>query len=304
MDTKKNLLEFTRLEAKDQGLLEPYFDLRYIDSCEYSFTTFLLWDNRYKVTYHLEDHYALFMETYKDEVYAVMPVCKEEHFEEAFEALRAHFKAANQALVIYVADHVFKEFISKQYPDVYEITTNRDDYDYLYDAQALRTLEGKKLRKKRTHVNGFLRDYEGRWSYKEIINNDEQLVCKFMRQWAEEKGESDEMLEQELAGVCELLAHMEVLDLKIGSIYIDDVLSAITMGSTSNHGKEALIHIEKADPNIRGLYQMINQQFLINSMPDVEIVNREDDVGIEGLRKAKLSYYPMGFAEKFTIREK
>ena len=63
----------------------------------------------------------------------------------------------------------------------------------------------------------------------------------------------------------------------------------------------AIIHIEKANPNIRGLYPYINQQFIINAFPDAYLVNREDDLGLEGLRKAKLSYDPMGYARKYRV---
>lgn len=66
----------------------------------------------------------------------------------------------------------------------------------------------------------------------------------------------------------------------------------------------AVIHIEKANSEIRGLYQFINQQFLVNEFPEAKLVNREDDVGMEGLRKAKMSYYPIGFARKYMVRER
>ena len=66
----------------------------------------------------------------------------------------------------------------------------------------------------------------------------------------------------------------------------------------------AVIHIEKADPEINGLYQFINQQFLVHEFPDVALVNREDDVGMPGLRKAKMSYYPVDFARKYSVKKK
>lgn len=297
-------MDFRPLSTTDQEVLKKYFNSRDILSCEYCYATLVLWNNRYNITYHTEENYVLFMEEYNGTVYAIMPVCDEAHFEEAFEALKEHFKSLELPVLIYVADEVFADFIKERYPDDYEITTNRDEYDYLYDANALRTLQGKKLRKKRNHVNGFLRDYEGRWEYKEIHTNEDKMICNFMYEWALKKGETDEMLEQELEGVCALLANLDKIDVIVGGIFIDDKLEALTLGSVVNNGKEVLVHIEKADPDVRGLYQMINQQFLINSVPDVEVVNREDDVGIEGLRKAKLSYYPTGFAKKYTIKEK
>ncbi len=90
--------------------------------------------------------------------------------------------------------------------------------------------------------------------------------------------------------------------LKIAGIYIDGKLEAFTMGELLNNNM-ALIHIEKANPEIRGLYPYINQQFLVHEFPDVEFVNREEDIGIEGLRKAKLILPSMKFVEKYTVRE-
>ena len=85
-------------------------------------------------------------------------------------------------------------------------------------------------------------------------------------------------------------------------MYVDNKLEAFTIGELINPNM-ALVHIEKANPNIRGLYQYINQQFILNEFPEVEFVNREEDLGIPGLRKAKLSYHPVRFVEKYTVRE-
>ena len=79
------------------------------------------------------------------------------------------------------------------------------------------------------------------------------------------------------------------------------------MGSASpslSRPDMAVIHIEKANPEIRGLYQFINQQFLIHEFPEAVLVNREDDMGLEGLRQAKMSYNPIGFARKYKIVQK
>ena len=90
--------------------------------------------------------------------------------------------------------------------------------------------------------------------------------------------------------------------LKIAGIYVDSKLEAFTMGELINSNM-ALIHIEKANPNIRGLYPYINQQFILNEFENVEFVNREEDLGIPGLRKAKLSYHPDILLKKYVIKE-
>ena len=91
-------------------------------------------------------------------------------------------------------------------------------------------------------------------------------------------------------------------NVKIAGVYIDNKLEAFTIGEKINENI-ALIHIEKANQNIKGLYQYINQQFLLNEFPNVKYVNREEDLGLDGLREAKLSYHPCKFIEKYSIKE-
>ena len=89
----------------------------------------------------------------------------------------------------------------------------------------------------------------------------------------------------------------------MGGVYIDGQLEAFTIGSYNPVEHMAVIHIEKANPEINGLYQFINQQFLIEEFPEAEWVNREDDMGLEGLRKAKMTYYPADYARKYLVEQ-
>ena len=108
-------------------------------------------------------------------------------------------------------------------------------------------------------------------------------------------------LDYEVEGIHRVLKNCSMLNVRMGGIYVDDRMEAFSIGSYNAREKMAIIHIEKANPDMRGLYQLINQQFLIHAFPDAEIVNREDDMGLPGLRKAKESYNPMGYAKKFRI---
>ena len=80
-------------------------------------------------------------------------------------------------------------------------------------------------------------------------------------------------------------------------------MEAFSIGSYNPLERMAVIHIEKANPEMRGLYQLINQQFLLEEFPGIELVNREDDLGLEGLRKAKMSYCPIDFAKKYLVQQ-
>ena len=182
------------------------------------------------------------------------------------------------------------------------MTEQEDLKDYLYDGEALRTLAGKKLHKKKNHLNAFVKEYKGRYEYRKLCCPDRQDVWQFLDLWREQKGDNvEEHLDYEVKGIHEILKNCSSLSIRMGGIYIDGNLEAFTIGSYNAREDMAIIHIEKANPEIRGLYQFINQQFLVHEFADTSLVNREDDLGLEGLRKAKLSYNPIGYARKYQV---
>ncbi len=294
-------LEFNELTLESRHEIEPFFKLRDIISCEYNFNVMYLWAKHNQTKYAFTDNFLILTEVIEDKLITLMPICKEEHFKEAFEAIYEYFQDINTEFRMYVADKTFKEFIIKEYGDRFEISTYRDYFDYLYDADKLRTLSGKKFNKKRNHLNAFIKEFEGRFIYKKLNKEDKEAVCKFLREWKYNKEAVTEALDEELQSICKIICNIDDLDIKAGAIVLDDKIQAISIGSLTNNGKVAVIHVEKANENIRGMYQVINQQFLLNEFPNVEIVNREEDLGIEGLRKSKLSYNPIEILEKYSI---
>lgn len=297
-------LEFKELTLEVKEQLEPFFNARELLSCEYNFNVMYLWANHYQTQYALTEHFLVLSEIIDGNFITLMPMCKEEYFEEAFEAVREYFKEQNLTFRMYVADKFFKDFVIRKYGRTYDIVTNRDYFDYLYDGEKLRTLVGKKYSKKRNHLNAFYAEYEGRYYYRKLSKDDKKIVCNFLRKWKAVKGETTDTLDEELTAICKIIDHLDQLDIRAGAIFVDDQLEALSFGTLTNNGKEAVIHVEKANENIRGMYPLINQLFLINEFPDVEIVNREEDLGIEGLRKSKLSYVPIKILKKYSIIEK
>ena len=197
--------------------------------------------------------------------------------------------------------------LQKDYPGKFKYIEERDYFDYVYDAEALRTLKGRKNQKKRNHLNYFLKEYEGRFEYKKLGKKEFEDCIELLRAWASnkaEQGDVDDGIDDEFIGIKKIFDNYDVLEeeVKVAGVYIDNKLEAFTIGEYINDDM-ALIHIEKANPEIRGLYQYINQQFLVHEFENVEFVNREEDLGIEGLRKAKLSYHPCKFVEKYTVME-
>lgn len=234
------------------------------------------------------------------------PACAQEDLEYYFNEITEYFnKELNLPLRIHLADEEAVKYLKlEEKTDRFRVTEQVDLKDYLYDGEKMRTLSGKKLHKKKNHLNYFKNTYEGRYEYRRLCCSDKQDVWKFLERWREAKGEeTEEHLDYEVQGIHDILKDCSSFQVRMGGVYIDNKLEAFSIGTYNAYEDMAVIHIEKANPEIRGLYQFINQQFLVNEFPDVHLVNREDDLGIEGLRKAKMSYYPVDFARKYEIEQ-
>jgi len=168
--------------------------------------------------------------------------------------------------------------------------------DYVYETQSLITLSGKKLHAKRNHINRFMADYGDRYTYEPYHTGLYNDCMDVYSRWLE--GDSSAVLMEEKISVQRGLQHADALGLVGGVLRIDGRVEAFTLGERITHDM-ALIHIEKASFEIPGLFTMINREFAANALSDMTWINREEDMGIEGLRHAKRSYNPARMVEKF-----
>ena len=301
-------LNFKSVEAEDMSRLRPFYGLRPNRTCDSVFLDSFLWKDYYKVKCAVsEDRAALWLMEKDGILSSAMPLCKEEDLPHFFYQMVDYFdNVLHKPFYISLADAEAVEYLDLD-PEKFEVTELDDLKDYLYDGNAMRTLAGKKLHKKKNRLNGFLKTYEGRYESRRICCSDRQEVWQFMEKWRQQKVESYEneiSLDYEVAGIHDILKNCSAFNVPMAGVYIDGELKAFTVGSLNERENMAVIHIEKADPEINGLYQFINQQFLVHEFPDVALVNREDDVGMPGLRKAKMSYYPVDFARKYSVKKK
>lgn len=298
---------FRDIDMESRELLNPYFDLVDYEACEYCFNTLYMWQHLYKTGYYIGDGFAVIVAEYEGNTFSILPLAKKEDMPRVIKFIIDYFEKEQKKIYFRGITKEVVDYLKENYPDKFDYTEERDLFDYVYDGDSMRELKGRKNVKKRNHINYFLKEYEGRFEYRLLDENDFDACLKLVEEWTsnkEENGQVDEEMEEELIGIKKLFNSFPVIKdkLKIAGIFIDGKLEAFTMGEYLNHNM-ALIHIEKANPSIRGLYPYINQQFLVNEFSDVEFVNREEDLGIEGLRKAKLSYHPVKFVEKYTVRE-
>ena len=175
-----------------------------------------------------------------------------------------------------------------------------DNADYVYRTQDLIHLPGRRYDGKRNHIRNFLRSYDS--AYAEIDPQSLPAVIDFQRRWFAGSGRSDlPALAAEDQAVHELLRHFWDLPVVGASIRVDGRIEAFAIGSQLNPDT-AMIIAEKANSEIRGLYQAMNQMFCENTLSGYAWVNREQDAGDAGLRRAKLSYCPHHMVAKYRVR--
>ncbi len=175
---------------------------------------------------------------------------------------------------------------------------DRDNADYLYARKDLAELAGRKYAKKRNHIKRCLQQY--RCDYEPVAAGNLEECRALQEEWCRLKGCFDEPgLEGEYHAIMETFAHFEELPLIGGAIRLQGRIMAFALGERLTP-TTAVWHFEKAHPEIAGLGQLINQWFAKFSLADFELVNREQDLGIAGLRQAKESYYPLRLVQKWT----
>lgn len=298
-------LEFKKIEVNSIQEMLPFYAMRHNMTCDSVFLESYVWKDYYNVRYAIWENKALLwlMEN-EGRCFSAMPLCREEDLPGAFAAIEEYFnEELGYPLVINLADEYAVKYLNLP-EDKYLVEEQVDSRDYLYNGDAMRSLAGKKLHKKKNRVNAFKREYEGRYEYRRLCCSDSHDVWVFLDRWRQQKGEEvEEHLDYEVKGIHDILKNCSEFSIHMGGVYIDGQMEAFTIGSYNPVENMAVIHIEKANPEINGLYQFINQQFLIEEFPEAEWVNREDDMGLEGLRKAKMTYYPADYARKYLVEQ-
>ncbi len=189
------------------------------------------------------------------------------------------------------------KLLEAHFSHCFDITLVRDCFDYIYLSEDLINLKGKKYQPKRNHISFFIKN--NNWSYEAITNSNKHECLLMSEDWLN-KSESEykEDLVSELAIIKKVFDNYDELGYVGGLLRCDGKVVAYTMGERMN-SDVFCVHFEKAYADIRGAYPMINQQFVKNELSGYKYIDREDDVGSENLRKAKLSYHPALLPDKY-----
>jgi hypothetical protein len=194
------------------------------------------------------------------------------------------------------------DFIAAAFPGKLRIEADRANFDYVYNTQDLIELKGREYHAKKNHLNYFLNNYK--YEYISLRSDMADEAMAFIRRFNERKNPADaherELLLMEERAMHDVFRNLELVGYLTGAIRIDGNIEALSIGGRLGK-KTVTVHVEKANTEFRGLYQAINNEFCKHVAKDVKRINREEDMGIPGLRKAKLSYKPSMLVEKYTV---
>lgn len=194
------------------------------------------------------------------------------------------------------------KFLEENYPGRFRIHTDRNGFDYVYSIYDLADLPGRKYQRKRNHLNRFKQQYPDHY-LEELSKENAKQVCQMVDAWYGQREQQDPTgdFHMEKAALHKALYYFQELDMDGLVLYVQGQPVAVTLGSFLTE-QTYDVQFEKALDGFDGAYTMINcafARFLREKYPDLLWLNREEDMGIEGLRKAKLSYYPTRLQEKF-----
>lgn len=291
------MLQFTPLKPEDKSRLDAFLHTCGERGCEYSFANLFLW-GRQKATIH-EGNLAFFCQFNRRSVY-LFPLGDD--LKPTLDAIIHDAQMRGIPCRLTSLTQADCENLESWYPGQFHFHPDRDSFDYIYSIDALAELKGKKLQRKRNHCNRFHLLHHN-CTAEPITDENTPQVEAMLDAWYAAKLAADPTanfyLEQ--AAITKALHHREELGME-GLLLLDKHRPiAMTMGSALSDSTFD-IHFEKAMEDMDGAYAFINREFaryLKEKYPRLEWLNREDDLGLEGLRKAKLSYYPDRLVEKY-----
>ena len=211
---------------------------------------------------------------------------------------KEHFEKKGQPFSLRLVPFHVMEIIKEAIPEMHFID-DRPNYDYIYLTQELIDLKGKAFHSKKNHLNYFKKTYE--YEYVELTSDMADDAMRFISDFNKRKevpAHEMEMLKMEEQAMEDVFKNIEAVGYSAGAILIDGNIEALAIGGKL--GKKTITeHVEKANVEFRGLYQAINNEFCRNVAAKAKYINREEDMGIPNLRKAKLSYKPVKLIEKY-----
>ncbi|WP_269471888.1 DUF2156 domain-containing protein [Methylomusa anaerophila] len=284
-------------------MFDSFFRQRRYENAHFNFTNLFMWRHAYNIRWTVIDQHLCIKACFGTYNFALQPFGGDDGVEDVLAQMEGYFAANGWPFILGDVEKFMLDILENWRPGYFTFTADRDNFDYVYNRQDLAELKGRKYHGKKNHINSFIRMYP---DYQYYPLTDEWVGHCIINifEWCAQKGcDEDPMLLNEKQAIIEVLQNYQALNLTGALITVNNKVEAFTFGEQLNDDT-AVIHVEKASPDIRGIYPLINQKFCRHAWQSVSYINREEDMGVPGLRKAKESYYPAKMTEKYTVKIK
>ncbi|MDR0296007.1 MAG: phosphatidylglycerol lysyltransferase domain-containing protein [Prevotellaceae bacterium] len=288
------MIIFKPLTIDDASWVRPLLWEAEERGAEYSFTNALVWGGFYKMEYARVGDFLLSRSVVNPSVY-VYPRGRGE-VQQAINCILQDVADRGGALTLRGLSKAAMDELERLFPCKFNYISLRDVADYIYTVKDLSELAGRKFQPKRNLVSRFMKTYN--WSYETITAGNIEECIAMSREWCMLNCCEGSMAMENSAAI-QMLNCFFALNFKGALLRVGGKVIAFTIGEPLNKDT-FIIHVEKAFTEYQGAYQMINQQFIRHNAMDFVYVNREDDAGDLGLRKAKESYHPVFMQEKYV----
>lgn len=307
------MLDFKKIQLgskdtpSDKIWIDSILKISDFRATEYCTTSLYIWDDVYNSAVCRLDDFLLVRSQDKESAYYIFPAGKGD-LRMAIEAMMEDAGTLGKRFVLGSISPAQVPVVEGMFPGQFEFSSNRNSFDYIYSREHLSTLAGRKYQSKRNFAARF-RKLEG-WKYESILPQAPEFSkqideCIEMTEiWCRQNGCTQNIsMQTESCATHKALHHFKELELKGGLLRLNGKVVAYTVGEKIN-SDTFIVHIEKAFSDIKGAYQVINQEFILHEAMECAYINREDDAGDQGLRTAKLSYHPIFMEEKFGALKK
>lgn len=296
------MIQFKDITLKDKEAITSITMNSERKNCDLSFSNLCSWRFMFGTQFAIVEGFLVIKFHMNDKLAYMMPV-GEGDLKKVLESLIEDATQEGLPFMMYGICNNMKEEIEKLMPGKFEFSSNRDYADYVYLRTDLAELKGKKFQAKRNHVNKFYKTYSD-FEYIPITTDRIDECLRLEEEWCRANNCGQQSgLGNERTSLTYALNHFDELGLTGGILYVNGKIAAFTFGMPISNDTFG-VHVEKADTQIEGAYNVINQEFARHIPEQFIYLNREEDLGIEGLRKAKLSYQPAMILEKNIARLK
>ncbi len=292
-------MEFKPITFDDVKLLRKYTRLANTRNCEFSMVNVFFWNDREKLKYAIIDDVLVYRLVADNTAYYSI-VEFPDNPKGFFDMLEEDAAEIAGRMVINNLSEDMMLRMKREMVGQLCFWYERAYSDYIYQVDHLIKLSGSKYHGKKNHLNKFMNAF--RFQYEEVTAGNMEECRRMKDEWARKKGGDVSEYKEELDIIDNVFDNYGSFDLVGGLIRIDGEVVAFTIGEAISQDT-FVTHFEKAYEDIPGLYQAINQQFAANSISGFKYVNREDDMGLEGIRRAKLSYRPVMMFDKYNAEK-